>query len=94
MHDRPSANHDVVNYTVTFTLDKAFMGESFDQARRYGSRWHLIELVIGTVLPLALVAIGVFEVFNKGLKKLFWLRKHCKGKAANAAGQIIVLLVN
>ncbi len=33
------------------------MSESFDQARRYGSRWHLIELVIG----------GVFIVGGLGL---------------------------
>jgi hypothetical protein len=89
-----------VNYTVTLTLDQAFLSESFDQARRYGSRWHLIELAIGTVfivsglalfayadwatvLPLALVAIGLFEIFSSRLKKLIWLRKHGKGKTAN-----------
>ncbi len=76
------------------------MSESFDQARRYGSRWHLIELAIGvvfvvgglglfayadwaTALPLALVAIGVFEIFSSRIRKFFWLRKHGKGKAAN-----------
>ncbi|MEM7222235.1 MAG: YcxB family protein [Pseudomonadota bacterium] len=76
------------------------MSESFDQARRYGSRWHLVELVIGVVfivgglvlfayadwasaLPLALVAIGVFEIFSSRIKKFFWLRKHGRSKAAN-----------
>jgi len=82
------------------TLDRKFMSESFDQARRHGSRWHLIELAIGvvfivgglglfvyadwaTALPLALVAIGVFEILSSRIKKFFWLRKHGKGKAAD-----------
>lgn len=89
-----------MNYIATMTLDTDFMSESFDQARRYGSRWHLIELVIGgtfivgglflfayadwaTALPLALVAIGVFEISSHRIKKFFWLRKHGKSKAAN-----------
>jgi len=90
-----------VSYTTTLTLDKKFMSESFNQARRYGSRWHFIELAIGTIfivggfglrvyadwaiaLPIALIAIGVFEIFSSRIKKVFWLRRHGKGKAANS----------
>jgi uncharacterized membrane protein len=44
---------DIVNYTATMTLDKDFMSESFDQARRYGSRWRLNELAIGAIFIVA-----------------------------------------
>ena len=44
---------DIVNYTATMTLDKDFMSESFDQARRYGSRWRLNELAIGVIFIVA-----------------------------------------
>jgi len=37
-----------MSYTASFTLNRDFMSESFDQARRYGSRWYLIELAIGS----------------------------------------------
>jgi hypothetical protein len=73
------------------------MSESYDQARRYGSKWLIIERVIGfgfillgtglyiyangkTVLPFALIAIGVFELFSNQIKKYFWLRRHLKSK--------------
>ena len=77
------------------------MSESYDQARRYGSMWLLVERVIGiafiflgiglyiyadgkTVLPIALIAIGVFELFSNYIKKYFWLRRHAKSKLMNA----------
>ena len=77
------------------------MSESYDQARRYGSMWLLIERVIGiafiflgiglyisadgkTVLPIVLIAIGVFELFSNYIKKYFWLRRHAKSKLMNA----------
>ena len=103
---REDAEKDVMSYTASFTLDNDFMSESFDQGRRYGSRWQLIEMIIGsvfvvgglalfvyadwaTVLPLVLIAIGVFEIFSSRIKKFFWLRKHGKGKAANAKVEML-----
>ena len=83
------------------------MSESYDQARRYGSKWRLIERFVGvafialgvglylyvggrTVVPLAMVAIGVFELFSNRIKKYFWLRRHSKSKLMNAEVELEV----
>lgn len=83
------------------------MSESYDQARRFGSKWLLIERVIGacfvflgiglyiyangkTATPIALVAIGVFELLSNRIKKHFWLRRHSKSKLMNAEVELKV----
>jgi hypothetical protein len=85
---------------VKLSLNYEYMSESYDQARRYGSKWLLIELFIGvgfivlgaalyiyangeTVLPIAFVVIGVFELLSNRIKKYFWLRRHSKSKLMN-----------
>ena len=77
------------------------MSESYDQSRRYGSKWLLVERIIGvgfillgtglyiyvngkTATPIALIAIGMFELFSNRIKKYFWLRRHTKSKLMNA----------
>ncbi|MES2819412.1 MAG: hypothetical protein V4812_10555 [Pseudomonadota bacterium] len=37
-----------------------------------------------TVMPIALLVIGFFELFSHHLKKYFWLRRHTKSKLMNA----------
>lgn len=86
---------------MKFRLNHEYMSESYDQARRYGSKWFLIERVIGacfvflgmglyiytngkTVMPIALVVIGVLELLSNRIKKYFWLRRHSKSKLLNA----------
>ena len=46
-----------MNYTATMTLDEDYMSESFDQARRYGSRWRQVELAIGIVFIVSGLAL-------------------------------------
>ena len=86
---------------MKFRLSHDYMSESYDQARLYGSKWLLIERVIGvsfiflgmglyiyangkTATPIALIAIGVFELLSNRIKKYFWLRRHSKSKLMNA----------
>ncbi len=49
-----------MTYTATYTLDSDFMSESFDQARRYGSRWHVIELAIGGIFIIGGLALFAY----------------------------------
>ena len=94
-----------MNFDFAFRLDRAYMSESYDQGRLYGSKWLFGEKVIGvvlitlgfalivysageTVLPLVLIAIGVFELFSNRIKKYFWLRRHLKSKLNDAEVQI------
>lgn len=82
-------------------LTREYMSEGYDQARRYGSKWFLVERTVGfgfillglglylyangeTVLPVASIAIGVFEIFSNQIKKFIWLRRHSKSKLMNA----------
>ena len=46
-------------YTASLALDRAYMSESFDQFRRFGSRWRVIEWIIGAALIL--VGIALFQ---------------------------------
>lgn len=88
-------------------LTREYMSESYDQARRYGSKWFLVERIVGlgfillglalylyangeTVLPVALIAIGVIEIFSNQIKKFFWLRRHSKSKLMNAEVELDV----
>lgn len=41
-----------------------------------------------TVLPVALVAIGVFELLSNRIRKYFWLRRHLKSKLNDAEVRI------
>ena len=92
---------------MKFKLSHEYMSESYDQARRYGSKWFLIERVIGvgfivlglglyiyangeTAMPIALIVIGVFELFSNQIKKYFWLRRHSKSKLMNAEVELEV----
>jgi hypothetical protein len=92
---------------VNFNLSREYMSESYDQARRYGSKWLIVERLVGfcfillgvglyiyangkTVLPVALVAIGVFELFSNQIRKYLWLRRHSKSKLMNAEVELVV----
>jgi len=92
---------------VNFNLDREYMSESYDQARRYGSKWLIVERLVGflfillgaglylyangkTVLPVALVAIGVFELVSNQITKYFWLRRHSESKLMNAEVELVV----
>jgi hypothetical protein len=43
-----------------------------------------------TVMPIALIMIGLFELFSNKIKKYFWLRRHSKSKLMNAEVEIKV----
>ncbi|HEX9626151.1 MAG TPA: YcxB family protein [Acidiferrobacterales bacterium] len=96
-----------MKFDVKFRLDRAYMGESYDQARRHGSKWLLGERIVGsalvvlgvvllvyargeTVLPVVLVAVGVFELLSNRVKKHFWLRRHLKSKLYDVEIKITV----
>lgn len=42
-----------VKHSAQLRLDRSYMSESYDQARRYGSKWLLIERTIGSVFVIA-----------------------------------------
>lgn len=44
-----------MKHSATIVLDRDYWSEGYDQARRYGSRWLLIERIIGG----SLIALGV-----------------------------------
>lgn len=46
-----------MNYEINIRLDRAYMGESYDQGRRYGSKWFLGEKIIGTTLIILGIAM-------------------------------------
>jgi hypothetical protein len=91
--------------SIKLTLSTAYMSDCYDEFRRYGSKWLLVEKVVGlgfvlgglalytyahgvTALPLALMAIGAFELLSNRVKKFFWLRRHAKSKLADATVEI------
>jgi hypothetical protein len=49
-----------MNYDIQFRLDRAYMSESYDQARRYGSRWFIGEKLIGTFFLILGVILLVY----------------------------------
>ena len=86
-------------------LSHEYMSESYDQARKYGTKWLLVQRVIGfvfillglalyiyaqgkTVTPVALILIGIFELFSNRIKKYFWLKRHSKSKLVDAEIEI------
>ncbi len=44
----------------TFVLSQDYLSESYDQARRYGSKWLLVEAIVGTLLLLLGLVAFVF----------------------------------
>ena len=50
----------------------------------------LIYVKAKTVLPLAFIAIGIFELSSNQIKKYFWLRRHTKSKLMNAEVELEV----
>jgi hypothetical protein len=50
----------------------------------------LIYVKAKTVLPLAFIAIGIFELSSNQIKKYFWLRRHTNSKLMNAEVELEV----
>lgn len=50
-----------MNLDFTFRLDRAYMSESYDQARLYGSKWLLAEKIIGAVLIIGGIALLLYS---------------------------------
>lgn len=49
-----------MKYDIKFRLDRAYMSESYDQARRHGSRWLLVEKIIGAFFLMLGVVLLVY----------------------------------
>ena len=96
-----------MRYSTKFTLSRDYFSASYDQASRYGSKWLMVERLVGTsfillgigfiaysrgetLLPLALVAIGVVELLSNMIKKYFWLRRQSKSKVSGAEVELVV----
>ncbi len=47
---------------VNFTLNREYMSESYDQVRRYGSKWLIAERVIG--ISFILLGLGLYGYVN------------------------------
>jgi hypothetical protein len=94
-----------MKHTVLVRLDRAYLSEGYDLSRRYGSKWLLIERVVGVLailfgvfllsegddfLWVIFVTLGTFELCSNYLKKYIWLRRHFKSKLADAQVELTI----
>lgn len=49
-----------MEHTTKFSLSREYMSESYDQARRYGTKWLLVERIIGTGFILVGLALYIY----------------------------------
>ncbi len=47
---------------MKFILNREYMSESYDQARRYGSKWLIVERIVG--FSLILLGVGLYVYTN------------------------------